>query len=138
MAFKRNRDFQTESSRRDDNLALQAKCYEQARSLYGSLGYPKGRIAGFGNHYNQKLGKCFLDVMNLETAGPDSLWMHDDVLEAVTGAEDAAYTALVPSRNLTPAAPPSRCEVRLPSGELRICGADEEFGELINVYMEVE
>src|SRR5262245_62058339 len=47
---------------------LQAECYQQARALYGALGYPRGRIAGFGHHYNQKLGKCFLDVMNMETA----------------------------------------------------------------------
>lgn len=118
-----------------DNVALQAKCYQQARSLYSALGYPKGRIAGYGNHYNQKLGTCFLDVMNVETAAPDALWLYQRVIDAVTGTEHAAYAALVrPDGSAWEA--PQRCEVRLPSGERRLCRSEEEFALLADLYME--
>lgn len=120
-----------------ENLALQAACYQHARSVYAKLGYPKGRIAGFGNHYNQKLGKCFLDVMNMETAGPDTLWMYDRVVETVSGTAYGTYAALVRPERATPDTP-RQCEVTLPSGELRLCRSEVEFAELVDVYLEEE
>src|SRR5690349_16055209 len=70
-----------------ENLAAQTRCLAQGRSLYGALGYPKGRVAGYGTHYNQKLGKCFLDLMNMETATPRAMWMHRRLLETARGTE---------------------------------------------------
>ena len=121
-----------------DNNAMQARCYEQARSLYGSLGYPKGRIAGFGSHYNQKFAACFLDVMNMETAGPSDLMLYSYIIDVATGKEYAAYTGVVRGKNLSLQGPPRRCEVLVPSGERRVCRSDLEFATLTNVYMEQE
>jgi hypothetical protein len=121
----------------DDN-AMQAKCYEQAQSLYRSLGYPKGRIVGFGNHYNQKFATCFLDVMNMESAGPSDLMLYSYLVDVATGKEYAAYTGVVRGKNLSPQGPPQRCEVLVPSGERRVCRSDLEFATLTNVYMEQE
>ena len=121
-----------------DTNAMQARCYEQARSLYSSLGYPKGRIAGFGNHYNQKFATCFLDVMNMETAGPSDLMLYSYLVDVATGKEYAAYTGVVRWKDLSLQGPPRRCEVLVPSGERRVCRSDLEFATLTNVYMEQE
>jgi len=109
-----------------DTNAMQARCYEQ------------GRIAGFGNHYNQKFATCFLDVMNMETAGPSDLMLYSYLVDVATGKEYAAYTGVVRWKDLSLQGPPRRCEVLVPSGERRVCRSDLEFATLTNVYMEQE
>jgi len=46
------------------NLALEGECADQAAKAYTSLGYPINIDNGdtYTSHYNQKLGKCFIEV----------------------------------------------------------------------------
>jgi hypothetical protein len=119
-----------------DIFALQVKCLRQGDSLYAALGYPKGRIAGSRTHYNQKLGKCFLDLMNVETATRGAVWIHRRVIDATLEIGYGGYSALVPRDASASDVPPQRCDVRLPSGELRLCRSEAEFEYLADVYLE--
>src|ERR1700722_6529149 len=45
-------------------LEYQEKCAEQARRAFHDLGYKSQGPAGYENHYNAKLNKCFVLVEN--------------------------------------------------------------------------
>jgi hypothetical protein len=116
------------------NLRMQAQCADQARQTYVDLGFPKGRVAGYSNHYQVKLNRCFIHVANAEAAADGSVWNYQTVLDAFERKEYAAYAGRVDESR--PPWEPSRCEVTLPSGKQQSCRSEAEFGELVNVYME--
>src|ERR1700687_141680 len=43
-----------------NNLDLQEKCAKQAREEWKLSGWENEKLAGFENHYNEKLGRCFV------------------------------------------------------------------------------
>jgi hypothetical protein len=118
-----------------DNLERQARCYEQAREAYADLGYPRGRIAGFGNHYNAKLERCFIHIANTE-ADAEAIWVYRKLVDVSARREFGAYAWQVRQGSAASDFSPARCEVTMPSGETRRCRSEEEFTELVSLYME--
>jgi len=55
-----------ESMSKTASLNLQEKCAKQAHEQFVNLGWGKHESAVFGNHYNQKLNKCFLQIENTD------------------------------------------------------------------------
>ena len=47
---------------KQSSLDLQEKCAKQARAEYNAQGMEKEQIAGFANHYNSTVDKCFMEI----------------------------------------------------------------------------
>jgi len=118
---------------------LQAKCAKQARKAFAALGYAKDAMAGFENHYNSRLNKCFIHVTNTDAKiSPGTIWTHRDVFDAVEGKAYGTYSWHTEKDKKYWEVPPFQCEATLPSGEKRLCNSDAEFTELMKIYMEGE
>ena len=50
-------------------------------------------MAGFTNHYNEKLNKCFMLVESTDVkTDPGTMWINKTLLDALEGKELAAYS----------------------------------------------
>src|SRR5690348_16019230 len=96
-----------------DDVGIQTKCLAAGRTLYTSLGYPRGRISGYGTHYNHTLGKCFLDVTTVDGSSGQPLLLLRQVFEAPRGTKYAIYSGPVRRDTLALGTPPVECEVTL-------------------------
>jgi len=122
--------FETVSKTTD--LDLQQKCARQAGEAFShdflaSLA-GKDPLTNFTNHYNSKLGKCFvlinINVITARKTMSETKFLSD----AFEGKSYGVYGR--EGDNVT------SCEVTLPTGEKRRCHSSTEFEDLINVYME--
>jgi hypothetical protein len=113
---------------------FEERCAKQAGEDFKQWGWDKkGPTVVSGNHYNQKLNRCFMLIEDNNIAGLVQTKTLVDVFEGKTlgfymwrGQKDKKYWEV----------PPSWCEVTLPSGEKKVCKSGEEFDELVKVYME--
>jgi hypothetical protein len=119
------------------SLEFQTKCSEQARKVFADLGYNKNQLAGYENHYNSQMNKCFIQVQNMDTkTSPGTIGTYRNVFDAFEGKEYGAYAWYTKKGKQYWEVPPFQCEVTLPSGEKKSCHSDGEFTELVKVYME--
>lgn len=84
-----------EASEKSTNAALelQAKCSEQSRKAFVELGWSKNQLAGYENHYNTKLNKCFLHIRDTDTkTAPGTIWTSRTVLDAFELKTYASYS----------------------------------------------
>ena len=49
------------------SLDLQAKCAAQAHRMFVDSGYDKEPLAAYTNHFNVKIGKCFIETQYTNT-----------------------------------------------------------------------
>jgi hypothetical protein len=52
------------TTKKTTNLDLQQKCATQASKVFALSGWDKEPMAGFTNHYNSEMDKCFVLVGN--------------------------------------------------------------------------
>ncbi|MGB7848670.1 MAG: hypothetical protein WBL63_23865 [Candidatus Acidiferrum sp.] len=117
-------------------LEHQEKCAEQAKKFFNELGYRPKNMAAYENHLNVELNKCFVVVDLTDTTHSPTIWTDRNLFDAYEGKIYGQYAWHTdPSRKHREVAP-VWCMVVLPSGEERMCKSDEEFEELIKVYME--
>lgn len=130
-------DAQLAEKAKADTLDLQAKCSEQARKAFADLEIPKNEknVASYENHYNAKLNKCFIHVEH-HAYTPGTIWTHRHVFDAFEGKVYGAYMWHTDKVKKYWEVPPIKCEVTLPSGEKKDCHSNDEFTELVKVYME--
>jgi hypothetical protein len=120
------------------DFELQAQCAQEARKAYLDLGYPKGAAAGYTNHYNAVLHTCFLHVAHVDRpTASDEVWNHRTVFDTLERTARATYAGRREPGDREGTFAPAACEVVMPSGAHRVCRSEEEFTELVNVYMEV-
>ena len=62
--------FERKSAKED--LALQKGCSEAAENLFNKTDFKDNKMAGFTNHYNKKLNKCFIEVTSTTVQGKSS------------------------------------------------------------------
>jgi hypothetical protein len=110
------------------SLDIQEQCLKQAEQ------FPPPRR----NHYNTKLGKCFVLQYNFSAFAPPgykaiSKGLHDAFEEDKSYAE--FYWMSEKSKNHSDV-PPETCRVTLPSGGETICHSLDEFDALVKQYME--
>jgi len=116
---------------------FQERCAKQAREQFKQLGWDKEQMAGFTNHYNEKLNKCFVLIENTDAkSSPGTIWTNVVLMDAFEGRELGLYSWHTEKDKKYWEVPPFQCEVNLPSGEKKICNSREEFDELIKIYME--
>ena len=119
------------------NFDFQERCAKQAREQFKQLGWDKEPMAGFTNHYNEKMNKCFVLIENTDAkSSPGTIWTNVVLMDAFEGKELGLYSWHTEKDKKYWEVPPFQCEVTLPSGEKKICNSREEFDELIKVYME--
>ena len=118
-------------------LDKQAMCSAQATKAFADMGYPKDAIAGYQNHYNARLNKCFIEVSNTDPkVSPGTIWTYRFVFDAFEGKQYGTYSWHTEKDKKYWEVKPFECEVVLPSGEKQFCNSDDEFTQLIRVYME--
>jgi hypothetical protein len=100
------------------------------------MGYKPKDLAGYENHYNSKLNKCFIMVQNTDATYSPTIWTHKSLLDAYEGKAYGEYSWHTVKNKKYWEVPPFMCKVVLPTGEDHFCKSDEEFEELIKVYMQ--
>jgi hypothetical protein len=119
-------------------LENQGKCAGQARKIYADLGYKAKKFADYENHYNGKLNKCFILIRNVDASNPATIWTHKNLIDAYGGKQYGEYHWHTVKNTKYWEVPSLLCRVVLPSGQEMICKSDDEFAELMKIYMEDE
>lgn len=117
-------------------LEYQEKCAEQARKAFHDLGYKSQGPAGYENHYSAKLSKCFVLVENTDSAYAPTIWTRKSLFDAYEGKAYGEYSWHTVKDKKYWEVPPFMCRVTSPAGTNQFCKSDEEYGELIKVYLE--
>ncbi len=116
-----------ETASKKMSLDLQENCARGAREEFSSEHWVSD--AGFTNHYNGKLNRCFMETRWLEArkAGPyPGQYAHRSLEKKDFGRFDYKLGELTPLE----------CKVTLPSGEEVKCNSSDEYETLIKQYME--
>jgi hypothetical protein len=117
-------------------LEYQEKCAEQAGKAFREMGYTPKDMAGYENHYNAKLNKCFLLAEDTNTKYSPTSWTFKSLTDAYEGKSYGEYSWHTVKDKKYWEVPPFSCKVVLPSDEEHICKSGEEFAELIRVFMQ--
>jgi hypothetical protein len=118
------------------SLELQEKCAAQANRTFKDMGYKPNAIAGYENHYNDKMNKCFMEVGNTDTTSPPTIWTFRSLLDAYEGKSYAEYSWHTDKKKKYWEVPPFSCRVSSLSGEDQYCKSEDEYKKLIKIYME--
>jgi|SRR5580704_3788174 hypothetical protein len=118
-------------------LELQEKCAKQAREEFNVDGWEKEKLAGFSNHYNVALNKCFILIENTDTkTTPGTIWTNKTLTDAFEGKVYGEYMWHSDKVKKYWEVPPVRCKVTTLSGEEQNCASSGEFDALLRQYME--
>ena len=109
------------------SLELQAKCSDQALTLFTQLGYAGNEMAGQENHYQPLMNRCFVLITNTTFDRQSKAITDRLLLDAFERREFGGFT-----RQFGKVV---QCDVTLPSGDRKVCRTDEEFDHLIASYM---
>lgn len=120
------------------SLELQEKCARQAREEFKHEGLEGKQTAEFANHYNPKLGKCFVEVeyTDFKSGG---IFVSKTVVDAFEGRVYATYIWNNNTKKKYWEVAPLKCSVTLLSGEEKLCNSEdgpEGFNGLVKQYME--
>ena len=116
-------------------LETQERCARQSHAQFTQLGWEKEPSAEFESHYNTKMGKCFMSIMNTDSK-TSTIWDHRTVMDAFEGKVFGAYSWHTDPVKKYWEVAPVICEVTLPSGEKQLCKSEDEFQELVKIYMQ--
>ncbi|MDP9262974.1 MAG: hypothetical protein M3O85_01490 [Acidobacteriota bacterium] len=126
-----------ESASKAANLDAQEKCAKQAHEVFKSFGWDKEQFAALSNHYNPRLGRCFVRFDNTDAkTAPGTIWDNTTVLDAFEEKPYAQYMWHTEKDKKYWEVAPFMCKVTIPSGEEKICHSSEEFDALVKYYME--
>src|SRR5207253_10348638 len=64
---------------------------DQAKNAFQDLGYKSTALAGYENHYNAVLNRCFVKVSNIDSTNPKMIWTHWTVFDAFEGKVYGEY-----------------------------------------------
>ena len=133
----RELNAKVESRSKMASLELQEKCSKQAALAYAESGWAKEPAAGYENHYNDKLNKCFVIMQNMDTKTEKGRVITTKFLsDAFEGKNLGNYFWESDKVKKFWEVAPSMCDVTVPSGEKKVCHSSDEFEELIKVYMQ--
>jgi hypothetical protein len=121
------------------SLELQEKCARQAREEFKHEGLEGKQTANFSNHYNPKLGKCFVEVEYTDFKTPGGIFVSRTVVDAFEGKVYASYMWNNNTKKKYWEVPPLKCSVTLLSGEEKLCNSEdgpEGFNAQVKQYME--
>jgi hypothetical protein len=128
---KRNKELaaRLDSLSNGSLLDLQGRCASQSRSIFKDQGpWSKGVSVTYTNHYNQRLGKCFIEI-HATTPGKQGIFASTWISDAFERKDYGEYYAVVSHT-------PTSCTIRSLAGEETSCQSEEEFTEAMKQYME--
>ena len=113
------------------SLELQGKCSSQAHRALAQSGFDASDFPKAENHYNEKLGKCFIMIYTT-SAHKNGLSRYIFLQDAFENRDygECFFSLVKDGKNQM-----FTCRVMLPDGE-KICHSFEEFIELTKYYME--
>lgn len=117
------------------SMELQGQCAKQAAIAFKQSGWSTEKLADSTNHYNTRLGKCFVEITNttIENGHPG----HSDMVsDAFEGKVYGSYEWINVTKKQFWEVPPTECEVIMPTGETKYCKSSGEFEDLIKTYMQ--
>jgi len=119
-------------------LELQASCSKQARQEYNENGWKKEQMAGFTNHYNEKMNKCFVLIENTTPLKPaDGTFItYKTLYDAFEGKAYGDYAWRSDKVKKYWEVAPFMCKGTLLSGEEKSCHSSYEFDEIVKLYMQ--
>lgn len=118
-------------------LELQAQCAKQATTAFKESGWEKESLAGYENHYNEKLNKCLVIMQNTDTkTAPGKIITSRYLSDAFEGKNLGNYFWESDRTKKYYEVAPFECDVTIPSGEKKTCKSSDEFEELLKVYMQ--
>src|SRR5450759_845176 len=121
-----------ESVAKTTNLDMQAKCAQQARAEFKAQGWEKESMAGFTNHYNVKVNKCFVEITNSGSSRQPYVPTINRILfDAFEGKVYGEYMWVNSKGKKYWEVAPFICKVTSLSGEEIICNSTEQFDSLI-------
>jgi hypothetical protein len=99
-------------------IDLQEKCARQSREEYRSDGWEKRSMAGFTNHFNTRMNKCFMEIQDTDTtSSPGTVITSKTLSDAFEGKVYGTYIWSTDKKKKYWEVPPLECDVILPSGE---------------------
>lgn len=110
-------------------IDAQEKCAERARKDFTDWGFIAKEEPDFTSHYNEKLDRCFVQFQNTLENGE---WFWRELFDAYGGQQYGQFGDETKPDEGTKIV---ECDVKLPSGEDRTCNSDDEFMDLVKVYM---
>lgn len=120
-----------------DTLDQQAKCAARARKDFDDWSYSVKEGADFVSHYNPNLDRCFVQFQHtVGAAQANPLWFYRELFDAFEGKMYAKYAWKTEKDKKYWDVPPAWCEVTFPNGSKQTCHSDDEFMEMVKVYME--
>lgn len=131
LAFK----SQLGSLPRNGSLKLQEQCSNQARKEFNERGFASNDFAGYENHYNAALNKCFVLFRSTSTKFKPDIWHYSTLADAYEEKEYGDYSWHTVKGKKYWEVPPFSCKVTLPSGAEKTCNSEDEFNDLIKPYM---
>lgn len=118
-----------ESLAKTTSLELQEKCSKQAQATFEAGGWKKEQLASYTNHYNEKMNKCFIFIENT-TPAPTGVLVTRLLNDAFEGRSYGEYY------RRSDKVPPFSCKGNLLSGAEKSCHSEQEFDEIVKLYME--
>jgi hypothetical protein len=125
----------SEANAKSNLLDYQEKCAEQAKKAFTDLGYKPNEMAGYENHYNKELNKCFIVVENTDAKYAPTIWTNKSLFDAYEGKSYGEYSWHTVKDKKYWEVAPFTCKVVMPSGDDKYCASNDEFEELIKGYM---
>jgi hypothetical protein len=109
---------------------MQKKCADQASAAFNEMGLRK-EPASYTNRCQQKLNRCFIEIQTIKDRS-----FHTTVQDAFEGRGYAEYFWINLDGKKYWELKPYLCKVVLLSGEEKACQSQQEFQELVKIYME--
>jgi|WetSurMetagenome_2_1015567.scaffolds.fasta_scaffold39674_4 hypothetical protein len=106
------------------SLEAQEKCAKQSFSTFTNLGYKTEEGASYENHFNIRLGKCFVEISNVNTT-EDSVFIQKTLFDAY---ESKVYATLDRFRGKTNS---DICMILEKS-----CSSETEYEDFVKIYLE--
>jgi hypothetical protein len=133
----RELDAKIEAKAKSGGLELQAQCTKQAAIAFKESGWEKEQMAGYENHYNERLNKCFVIMQNTDVKStPGQIITSRFLSDAFEGKNLGNYFWESDRKKKYWEVAPFTCDVTVPSGEKKTCKSSDEFEELLKVYMQ--
>ena len=116
-------------------VEVQSKCADQAEKVFRDGGWEKKPSADFTDHFNFSLGKCMMNIRNLEMLNGNP--MQQQILEdAFEGKVYGNFIWSNPDGKKYWEVVPLECDVTSLSGEKKVCHSSDEYDALLKSFME--
>lgn len=121
-------------STRAPDLALQQACADAARKWWATTGWTTKDLAGYENHYNARMNRCFVDYQST-TADKVSVLTDRQIMDVFENKTYGEFMTYNPGDKKYWELKPSKCEVRI-GADLVKCDGEHQFSDLAKAYME--